>query len=185
MKSPMDLLFAKYFQITDDKFEISEPAKVSDEMPGTRGTEQEDLITLISKVMVENERLQDIRTELESKVESPEEMENFMKKMLPILDGFERILDLAHEYPPSKELDNWFKSMETVYFRFLTLLEKYGLKALDTIGKPVNLNCHDVVEYRATLNYQPDIVISERQKGYYFNNKLIRDAKVVVAYNPT
>jgi len=185
MKSPMDILFSKYFQITDEKFEISESTKSAEETIGTWGTDQEDLVTLISKVMVENERLQDIRAQLESKVESPEEMEHFMKKMIPILDGFERIMELAHEYPPSKELDNWFKSVETVYFRFLNLLEKYGLKALDTIGKPVNLNYHDVVEYRATLNYQPDIVISERQRGYFFKNKLIRDAKVVVAYNPT
>ena len=185
MKSLVDVLFSKYFQITDEKFEISESAKPGDVMIGARGSEQEDLISLISKVMVENERLQDLRTELESRVDSPEQMENFMKKLIPTLDGFERIMDLAHEYPPSKELDNWFKSMETVYFRFFNLLEKYGLKPLDTIGKPVNLNYHDVVEYRATLNYQPDIVISERQKGYLFMNKLIRDAKVVVAYNPT
>ena len=185
MKSLLDLLFAKSFQLADEKFEIPESSKAGEASTGVWGAEQEDLMTLISKVMVENDRLQDIRSELESRVESPEQMESFMRKIIPLLDGFERIMNLALQYPPSKELDNWLQSVETIYFRLLNILEKYGLKPLDTIGKLVNLNYHDVVEYRATLNYQPDIVISERQKGYLFKDKLLRDAKVVVAYNPT
>ena len=42
---------------------------------------------------------------------------------------------------------------------------------------------HEVVEYRASEDHPNDVVISERQKGYVFRNKLLSDAKVVVAYN--
>jgi molecular chaperone GrpE len=112
-------------------------------------------------------------------------MEGFMKKIIIFLDGFERVLNLARQFSPSDELNNWLKSVEIIYYRFFHFLQHFGLKPLDTIGKPVNLNYHDVVEYRSTLNYKPDTVISERQKGYYYKDKLIRDAKVVVAYNPT
>lgn len=79
-------------------------------------------MTLISKVMVENDRLQDIRSELESRVESPEQMESFMRKIIPLLDGFERIMNLALQYPPSKRAgqlaskcgDNLFSTFEYI-----------------------------------------------------------------------
>jgi molecular chaperone GrpE len=157
---------------------------------GKTGTEDnksqpDDLITLISNIMVENERLQDIRSELEARTSSPEILESFVKRLLTILDGFERILNLTRQYPQSKEIDNWLKSVETVYYRLYEILEKIGLKRLDTIGNRVNLNYHDVVEYKQTKDYPNETVIFERQKGYFLNGKLIRDAKVVVAHNPS
>jgi len=185
LKSLIDLLMSNYFTIDEAKEEIYESPKTSPVESRELVNGQEDLITLISRVMVENERLQDIRDELESLSTSPEYLERFMRRIIPLLDGFERILNLARQYPPSEEVDNWLKSVETIYFRLFHILEKYGLKPLDTVGKHVNLDFHDVVEYRSTLDYSPDTVISERQKGYTFNGKLIRDAKVVVAYNPS
>ncbi|MBN1901067.1 nucleotide exchange factor GrpE [Candidatus Sumerlaeota bacterium] len=185
MKSIINILFSRYFELTPERLEIYEPIREKSRDSQNGLALNDDLITLISRVMLENERLQTIREELERRYETSEEMESFMKKVVVFLDGFERILNLAREYPPSKEVNNWLKSVETLYYRFFHFLEKLGLKPLDTIGKEVNLNYHDVVEYRPTLNYKPDTIISERQKGYYFKDKLIRDAKVVVAYNPT
>ena len=184
MKSILDLLFSNYFTIDQEKENLYEPQKVDKEGATRQIEDSEDLITLISHVMVENERLQNIRYELENRSGSPDKMGSFMRRMITFLDGFERVLNFARQYPPSKDVDNWLKSVETVYFRLLNVLEKYGLKSLDTLGKPVNLNYHDVVEYRSTLDYPPDTIISERHKGYLLNGKLIRDAKVVVAYNP-
>ena len=51
------------------------------------------------------------------------------------------------------------------------------------MGKKVDLNLHEVVEYRASADHPNDTVIGERQKGYVLRGKLLRDAKVVVAYN--
>ena len=39
------------------------------------------------------------------------------------------------------------------------------------------------ITYGESEEYPNDVVISERQKGYVFRSKLLRDAKVVVAYN--
>ena len=183
MKSLFDILFSNYFVIDETKMEIYEPSEREDQAY-VRTEEQDDLISLISRVMIENERLQDIRSQLDPSSDDTVFVENFMRRMITLLDGFERILNLARRYPPSEELDNWLKSIETIYFRLLNILQKYGLKSIDTIGKEVNLNCHDVVEYRTTTDYPADTVISERQKGYTWNDKLIRDAKVVVAHNP-
>jgi molecular chaperone GrpE len=71
-----------------------------------------------------------------------------------------------------------------LYFRVLRIFERFGLVQLRTIGQAVNLDIHDVVEYRFSAHHEPDTIIAERQRGYVLDNKLLRDAKVVVARSP-
>ena len=61
-------------------------------------------------------------------------MEKFIKSLLPTLDSFDRVLSLAREYPKSDEIDNWLKSVESISFRLLSMLEGYGLYQLKTDG---------------------------------------------------
>lgn len=157
--------------------ERPEPIHLSRE----QGTE--DLLGLIGGVMLENERLQDLNTKLQERTAQPVETEKLFKGLLPTLDSFDRVLALARSYPPSAEIDNWLKSVESIYFRLLSMLENYGLYQLKAAGKKVDLDAHEVVEYRKSDEHPNDVVISERQKGYVFRGKLLRDAKVVVAYN--
>jgi molecular chaperone GrpE len=160
---------------------------VLDEKPASvhflRAENEEDLGEGLSALMIENERLQDLADELSRRNAQPQEMEKFIKTLLPTLDSFDRVLSLAREYPKSDEIDNWLKSVESISFRLLSMLEGYGLYQLKTVGAKVNLDLHEVVEYRPSVDHPNDTVISERQKGYVFRGKLLRDAKVVVAYN--
>lgn len=154
-------------------------------VPVYLGTEEnrEDLSHLISRVMVENDRLQDLTDKLQRRQAQPAELEKLIRGLLPTLDSFDRVLHLARSYPHSEEIDNWLKSIESIYFRLLGLLENFELYQLNTVGKAVDLDLHEVVEYRKSDEYPNDVVISERQKGYIFRGKLLRDSKVVVAYN--
>ena len=160
---------------------------VVDEKPAPvhflRAENEEDLGEGLSALMIENERLQDLADELSRRNAQPQEMEKFIKTRLPTLDSFDRVLSLAREYPKSDEIDNWLKSVESISFRLLSMLEGYGLYQLKTVGAKVNLDLHEVVEYRPSVDHPNDTVISERQKGYVFRGRLLRDAKVVVAYN--
>ncbi|MBX7247069.1 MAG: nucleotide exchange factor GrpE [Candidatus Sumerlaeaceae bacterium] len=149
----------------------------------TREEGQEDLTELVGKIMIENDRLQDLTEELKRKSAQPVEVEKFMKTILPTLDSFDWVLNVARGAQKSEEVDNWLKSVESIYFRLLKMLENHGLYQLKTIGKKIDLNLHEVVEYRQSDEHPNDVVIGERQKGYVFRNKLLRDAKVVAAYN--
>ena len=141
------------------------------------------LLESISTLMLENERLEGMAEELRNHSASAEDSEKFMRSLLPTLDGFDRVLSLARSYPKSEEIDNWLKSVESINYRMLAMLESHGLIQLKTVGAPVNLDVHEVVEYRPSEDQPNDVVVSERQKGYLFRGKLLRDAKVVVAYN--
>lgn len=147
------------------------------------GEGSEDLLTLAGRVMVENDRLLDLNEKLQSMSGRPEDLERFVKGLLPTLDAFDRILSVARDFPAGEEVDNWLRSVESVYFRLAKALEGVGLVALKTVGKVVDLNLHEVVECRATKDHPHNTVISEFQKGYAFRGKLLRDAKVVVANN--
>lgn len=147
------------------------------------GDGKSDVAQLAARIMKENDRLQDLTKELQKRSSSPQESEKVIKGLLPTLDSFDRVLHLARSYPQSEEIDNWLKSVESIYFRLLTLLEGHGLFQLKSVGSKVDLNLHEVVEYRPSAELDNETIISERQKGYVFRGKLLRDAKVVVAYN--
>lgn len=142
-----------------------------------------DLKSLVGKLMFENERVNEINSKLKKQKASPKQLEKIIKDLLPTLDGFERVIYLGQAYPQGEVIENWLKSVESIYFRLLNLLETHGLFQLKTIGAKVDLNLHEVIEYRPSPDYENDTIISERQKGYIYLGKLLREAKVVVAYN--
>lgn len=177
----------KYF--FSDKFIVDEkPEEVyidknSYLIGGVFSDETNDFLTQVAKLLVDRENLQNKMNELKSWSRSSDELMTFIKSLLPFIDSFDIILESARNFPVSEELKNWLKNVESLYFRLMKVLETSGLQALKTIGRVVDLNLHDVVEYRPSFDYPNDTVIKERQKGYIFRGKLLRDAKVVVAYN--
>ena len=54
---------------------------------------------------------------------------------------------------------------------------------MDPIGKKVNLDRHEVVEVIYNDSIPDETVVEVRQKGYIFEGKVLRDARVVVAKN--
>jgi molecular chaperone GrpE (heat shock protein) len=149
----------------------------------SRDENAQSLKELAAHVLQENDRLQDLNAELQRRGGAGGEAEKLLRNMLPTLDSFDRVLHFARTYPKNDDIDNWLKSVESIYFRLLNLLETYGLFQLRTIGSKVDLNLHEVVEYRPSAEHEHETVISERQKGYIYRGRLLRDAKVVVAFN--
>jgi molecular chaperone GrpE (heat shock protein) len=109
------------------------------------------------------------------------QMVQLMKQLLTVLDSLERIAEAGRGMTPSPELANWLKSIDALYARALSVLERFGLAQMRSLGQVVNLDYHEVIEYRPSPNHPANTIIAEPQKGYVFNNRLLRDAKVVVA----
>jgi molecular chaperone GrpE len=143
----------------------------------------QDLLSQMAALLVEQVRLTERARQLETSKAGDDEFGRFIRQALPFLDNFSRLLDMAREYPPSEELNNWLKSVEALYYRIINLLESYGLRFINSIGKVVNLDLHEVVDYRLTDQYPHDTIMKEMQKGVVFRGRLLRDAKVVVACN--
>jgi molecular chaperone GrpE len=144
----------------------------------------DDLFAEISRLLLEQVRLEQKAKHLESGQRGDDEFARFIRQALPFLDNFWRLLEMAREHPPSDELKNWLGNVESLYFRIVRLLESYGLVFMNAVGKEVNLDYHEVIEYRPSKEHPHNQVIKEMEKGVVFRSRLLRDAKVVVAFNP-
>jgi molecular chaperone GrpE len=108
-------------------------------------------------------------------------MYNLISDLVPIMDSMERTLELANTFPDNEILKNWLTNISAINRKLRNILFRQGLQEVETIGKLVDFNEHEVVEYREINNYPENTIIEEKQKGYLFRGKVIRDAKVVVA----
>jgi molecular chaperone GrpE len=142
-----------------------------------------DLASQLSALLVEQVRLSEKARQLEMIRPREDEFGGFVRQALPFLDNFSHLLEMAREHPASEELTGWLKGVEALYFRILNLFEAFGLRFINSVGKRVDLDYQEVIEYLPSRDHPHDTVIREVQKGVVFRDRLIRDAKVVVAYN--
>lgn len=100
--------------------------------------------------------------------------ENLIKELLPILDDFEAAIKTA-------ESENDRKGIELLNQKLTFILEKYGLKSIETEGK-MDPHKHEAV-LREESDKEDGTIIEKLQKGYMLNSKVIRPARVKVAKN--
>ena len=104
--------------------------------------------------------------------------ENALKKMLEVLDNFERgkkALEKVEDYAKVKE------SFDLVHKQTVDTLKKLGLEEIETEGKEFDPNFHDAVMQTPTSEHPEHTVINELQKGYKMGDKVLRPALVNVA----
>ena len=99
---------------------------------------------------------------------------DLIKKFLPILDSFELALEDNKTSEESKE------GIKLIYAQLHSLLESLNVKEIKTLGQKFNPQFHE-----ALLVEESDLpdgtIIEELQKGYTFNNNLLRTAKVKIS----
>ncbi|HXK95386.1 MAG TPA: nucleotide exchange factor GrpE, partial [bacterium] len=113
--------------------------------------------------------------------------EAFFRRILPILDGFDNIFKYAgtSNIQGDETLSNWLKTLETMYRRLLSTLEKEGLVAIESVGQKLDLSVHEVVQTREVPGVPENTIVEELVKGYRFGRRVLRDAKVIVAQKPS
>jgi len=109
--------------------------------------------------------------------------EDFFRRVLPILDGFDNIFRYADQsnLDGDDTLSNWLKTLETLYRRLLSTLEKEGLVAIESKGLPLDFSIHEVIDTREDPDVSENTIVDEMVKGYQFGRRVLRDAKVIVA----
>ena len=71
--------------------------------------------------------------------------------------------------------------MDLIYNKFLSYLEKNGIKAIESDGVEFNEDFHEAITTIPAPNESmKKKVIDTIQKGYMINDKVLRYAKVVV-----
>ena len=103
---------------------------------------------------------------------------DMIKKLLPIVDNFERSLAIEN---PSEEVANFLKGYEMIYKQIMTLLENQGVKVIEAEGKEFDPNFHQAVMTVSDENFKPGMVVEELQKGYMLKDRVLRATLVKVS----
>ncbi|MDD3149542.1 MAG: nucleotide exchange factor GrpE [Candidatus Gastranaerophilales bacterium] len=104
--------------------------------------------------------------------------EDTLKKLLPVIDTFERAQKSILETDDCEQLK---ESFEIVKKQFFEALEKAGLQKIETNGAEFNPNIHEAVMQTPSSEHPEHSIITELQSGYKLGDRIIRPALVNVA----
>ncbi len=103
--------------------------------------------------------------------------------MVDVFDDFRRSLDAAEQSDVSYE--SLKEGVDLVFRSFAEALKRFGVEALEAVGKPFDENLHEaVLQMPAPEGTEVGVVLQEIQKGYRIGDSVLRHAKVIVAAVP-
>jgi len=104
--------------------------------------------------------------------------EGIVMEIIPSIDSFERALAFKTEDEAILKYQEGFKM---IYGNIISVLNKYGVKAIDGNNKPFDPTYHQAVLTEHVEGTEPGMVIDVLQKGYLLKDKVIRPAMVKVS----
>ena len=101
-----------------------------------------------------------------------------VKKLLPIVDNFERGFKSVTE----EELQTPFaKGMDMVYKQTIKMLEDLQVQPIEAVGSEFNPEFHNAVMHVEDDSQGENIIVEEFEKGYTYRDVVIRHSMVKVA----
>lgn len=164
---------------TDDSAEEKEKKKLFGRKPkkDPRDEKIEELTDRVTRQMAEFDNFRK-RTEKEKAAMYEIGAKNVIEKLLPIVDNFERgFLTVAEE---DRE-DAFVKGMEMVYKQIMTTFETIGVKPIEAVGQEFNPDLHNAVMHVDDESVGENIIVEEFQKGYMYQDSVVRYSMVKVA----
>lgn len=104
--------------------------------------------------------------------------EGVLRDLLPVLDDFDRSIAAAREH---NDLEALRSGIEIIHGKLLRVLEHRGLRPIDAMGKPFDVDFHDALLQMPSAEAAPGTVLDVVEKGYMLHDRVIRHAKVTVA----
>lgn len=104
--------------------------------------------------------------------------ERLLRELLDVKDHLELAIDHSKEAADIKSL----RDGVTLTLRQLgQFLEKFGVTELSTLGEKFDPAFHEAVHEEEGGDFQPGSVVKEYQRGYLYQGRLLRAARVAVA----
>lgn len=104
--------------------------------------------------------------------------ESFVKDLLPVLDNLERALE--HPGELSRD-DPFYQGVGMIRDEIDKILKKHGLEAIEAIGSAFDPSLHEAIMQQVENEVPENTVLTQMQRGYTFQGRLLRPAMVVVS----
>ncbi len=100
------------------------------------------------------------------------------KELLPILDDFDRAVASNENSEDPETLKEGFV---LIHHKLLRILQNKGLKPMDSHEQPFDTEYHDAItNIPAPTEDLKGKVVDVAEKGYFYNDTILRHAKVIV-----
>lgn len=104
--------------------------------------------------------------------------EDALRDFLPVVDNMERALQ---HVSPGSENDAFVEGVRMIVAMCHALLEKYEVQPVAAVGQTFDPSVHEAIAHVPTSDHAPNTVMDEVEKGYTYQDRLLRPAKVAVA----
>ena len=102
--------------------------------------------------------------------------EDLIKDILPFLDSLDRAL--AHS--GAGDAQTFKDGIALIQDQLLCCLKKHGVERIESVGSDFDPNFHEALMQMESADHQDNQVVSEMEKGYLLNGRLIRPSRVCV-----
>lgn len=152
----------------------------------------------LSELLADAEAKKDEYLELAKRTQA--DFENFRKRMTadvqaasvrgkvqvaadvaPVLDDLERAIEAAGLDPEGDSEDGLAHGVLLVFRGLRETLRKHGIEQVDPKGEKFDPTQHEALSTMPVEGTEPGIVVEVMQKGYRYEEQLIRPARVVVS----
>ena len=108
--------------------------------------------------------------------------DRLLKEMIPVLDNLERAV--GHAEQGEDDNQGLLEGVNMTISQFRKVLEDFGVKPINALGADFDPNLHQAMGQVESEDQAPNTVVSEFQKGYLLNDRLLRPSLVMVAKAP-
>jgi molecular chaperone GrpE len=108
--------------------------------------------------------------------------EKVLSGLISVVDNFDLTVNALRSDNDDK-VQNIVKGIDMIRNQFLEVLKQNGLTQVESLGKIFDPNFHEAVAQAPAAGKEDQEIITEYQRGYTLNGRLLRAAKVVVANN--
>lgn len=106
--------------------------------------------------------------------------EDLAKNLLPVIDNFERAI-LMDDVNLEDELSKFLSGFKMIYGNLRDILKNKGIEEIECLNKPFDPTKMDAILTEKVEGVDGNVVIDVLQKGYIYNDKVIRPAMVKVS----
>ncbi len=104
--------------------------------------------------------------------------EGLARDILPILDNMERALGHAEDTQDSEAIA---EGLSMIVQMFKDVLKRYGVNEISAVGETFDPNLHEALSAIPTPDKAPGLVIQEVERGYMYEDRLLRPSKVIIS----
>ena len=106
---------------------------------------------------------------------------SFAKSLLSVADNLQRAIDAASSETDNSACQGLLKGVELTQNELIKVFDKFSIHKMDILGTVFDPNYHQVIQEVVDADKPAGTILAEVQTGYMINDRILREAMVVVS----